>query len=95
MAKKRNQVPYSELSTTGKFYRDNLASRKHHSDTNNSAHPKNKFAHSKTYKKVHSAKRREEGIMGKGGPDISKKPNGSYGKENLKINRRRGGAQRA
>ena len=37
----------------------------------------------------HSRKRRELGIMGKGGKDVTKK-----GLESLKVNRGRGGAQR-
>ena len=63
-------------SDTAIFYQQNPESAQHHSDTNNSAHPKNKFAHSKAYKRKHAQLRRKEGIMGKGGPDMSKQPDG-------------------
>ena len=45
-------------SKTARFYQQNPESAQHHSDTNNSAHPKNKFAHSKKYKRDHMAARR-------------------------------------
>ena len=56
--------------------------------------PGGKYAHSKAYKREHARARRKAGLMGKGGPDMSKK-NGKFVKEDLKINRARGGRDRA
>ena len=52
----------------------------------------NKTDESKKYRAEHVKVRREEGIYGKGGPDISKKKNGNFVKEKASINRARNGA---
>jgi len=75
---------------TAQHYAKNEASRLKHVRDNS---PGGKYAHSKAYKREHSKARRAAGIMGKGGPDMSKK-NGKLVKESLKINRARGGAKR-
>ena len=75
---------------TAQHYAKNAASRAKHVRDNS---PGGKYAHSKAYKREHSRARRKAGIMGKGGPDMSRK-NGKFVKENLKINRARGGAKR-
>ena len=72
-------------------YATNAKSRAKHIRDNS---PGGKYAHSKAYKREHARARRKAGLMGKGGPDMSKK-NGKFVKESLKINRARGGAQRA
>ena len=52
----------------------------------------NKTDESKKYRAEHVKVRREEGIYGKGGPDMSKKKNGKFVKEKASINRARNGA---
>jgi hypothetical protein len=52
----------------------------------------NKTDESKKYRAEHVKVRREEGIYGKGGPDMSKKKNGNFVKEKASINRGRNGA---
>ncbi len=71
---------------TAKFYRKNKESREKHNRDNNKG---GKYDKSPEYTRWHSRKRRELGIMGKGGKDVTKK-----GLESLKVNRGRGGAQR-
>ena len=78
---------------TAQYYRSNPKARKKHSDDNNSGKG-GKHAHTKAYKKAHSKARRSLGIMGKGGGDVVKKKGKLRGRESMKINRRRGGAQR-
>ena len=75
---------------TAQHYATNEASRLKHVRDNS---PGGKYAHSKSYKRAHATARRKAGLMGKGGPDMSKK-NGKFVKESLKINRARGGAKR-
>ena len=71
---------------TAKIYRKNKESREKHNRDNNKG---GKYDKSPEYTRWHSRKRRELGIMGKGGKDVTKK-----GLESLKVNRGRGGAQR-
>lgn len=52
----------------------------------------NKTDESKRYRAEHVKVRRDEGIYGKGGPDMSKKKNGNFVKEKASINRARNGA---
>lgn len=52
----------------------------------------NKTDEAKKYRAEHVKVRREEGIYGKGGPDMSKKKNGNFVKEKASINRARNGA---
>ena len=72
-------------------YRTNAKSRAKHVKDNS---PGGKYAHSKSYKRAHSKARRALGIMGKGGKDVVKKNGKLRGRESIKINRGRGGAQR-
>ncbi len=72
-------------------YRTNAASRGKHVRDNS---PGGKYAHSKAYKRAHSKARRALGIMGKGGKDVVKKNGRLRGRESIKINRGRGGAER-
>ena len=72
-------------------YRTNAKSRAKHVRDNS---PGGKYAHSKAYKRAHSKARRALGIMGKGGKDVVKKNGKLRGRESIKINRGRGGAQR-
>ena len=72
-------------------YRTNKASRDKHVRDNS---PGGKYAHTKSYKRAHSKARRALGIMGKGGKDVVKKNGKLRGRESIKINRGRGGAQR-
>jgi len=72
-------------------YRTNAKSRAKHVKDNS---PGGKYAHTKSYKRAHSKARRALGIMGKGGKDVVKKNGKLRGRESIKINRGRGGAQR-
>ena len=72
-------------------YRTNAKSRAKHVRDNS---PGGKYAHTKSYKRAHSKARRALGIMGKGGKDVVKKNGKLRGRESIKINRGRGGAQR-
>ena len=72
-------------------YRTNAKSRAKHVRDNS---PGGKYAHTKSYKRAHSKARIALGIMGKGGKDVVKKNGRLRGRESIKINRGRGGAQR-
>ncbi len=72
-------------------YRTNAKSRAKHVRDNS---PGGKYAHSKQYKREHSAARKRLGIKKGSKQDASKQPDGSYKRESLKINRGRGGGQR-
>ena len=62
--------------------------------TNAKSRAKHVRAHSKQYKREHSAARKRLGIKKGSKQDASKQPDGSYKRESLKINRGRGGGQR-
>ena len=79
----------SNPGSTARHYRKNAASRKKHAADNS---PGGKYAHSKEYKRKHSAARAK--LKPGPGKDVSKQPDGSYKSESLKINRGRGGAKR-
>ena len=79
----------SNPGPTARHYRKNAASRKKHVADNS---PGGKYAHSKEYKRKHSAARAK--LKPGPGKDVSKQPDGSYKSESLKINRGRGGAQK-
>ena len=72
-------------------YRTNAKSRAKHVRDNS---PGGKYGHTKKYKREHSRARSALGIMGKGGKDVVKKNGRLRGRESIKINRGRGGAQR-
>ena len=72
-------------------YKTNAKSRAKHVRDNS---PGGKYAHTKKYKRDHSKARSALGIMGKGGKDVVKKNGKLRGREIIKINRGRGGAQR-
>ena len=71
---------------TSRFYRKNEKSRKKHNRDNNKG---GKYDKSPEYTRWHSKRRRALGIMGNGGPDVTKN-----GTESVKKNRGRGGAKR-
>ena len=77
-------------SRTSKFYASNPKSAAKHSRDNNSGSG-GKYAHTKKYKREH-AKQRAKLKCGKGKDVVKKK--GKWQCESLKINRRRGGAER-
>ena len=72
-------------------YRTNAKSRAKHVKDNS---PGGKYAHSKEYKRKHSAARERLGIRKGSTDDASKQPDGSYKRESRTTNRGRGGAQR-
>jgi hypothetical protein len=72
-------------------YRTNAKSRAKHVKDNS---PGGKYAHSKEYKRKHSAARERLGIRTGSTDDASKQPDGSFKRESRKSNRGRGGAQR-
>ena len=72
-------------------YRTNAKSRATHVKDNS---PGGKYAHSKEYKRKHSAARERLGIRKGSTDDASKQPDGSFKRESRKSNRGRGGAQR-
>ena len=72
-------------------YRTNAKSRAKHVKDNS---PGGKYAHSKEYKRKHSAARKRLGIRKGSTDDASKQPDGSFKRESRKSNRGRGGAQR-
>ena len=72
-------------------YRTNAKSRAKHVKDNS---PGGKYAHSKEYKRKHSAARSRLGIRKGSTDDASKQPDGSFKRESRKANRGRGGAQR-
>ena len=76
----------SNPGKTARFYRKNKKSREKHNRDNNTG---GKHDKTKEYTRWHSERRRELGIMGKGGKDVTKK-----GTESVKKNRGRGGAKR-
>ena len=72
-------------------YRTNAKSRAKHVKDNS---PGGKYAHSKEYKRKHSAARASLKIPKGSKKDASKQSNGSYKAESRKTNRGRGGGQR-
>ena len=72
-------------------YRTNAKSRAKHVKDNS---PGGKYAHSKEYKRKHSAARERLGIRKGSTDDASKQPDGSFKRESRKTNRGRGGGQR-
>jgi hypothetical protein len=76
-------------SKTSKYYADNPKAAEKRREYQREL---NKTDESKKYRAEHVKVRREEGIYGKGGPDMSKKKNGNFVKEKASINRARNGA---
>ena len=76
--------------TSTEQYRTNKKSRAKHVKDNS---PGGKYAHSKKYKRDHSAARESLKIKSRG-VDASKQPDGSYKAESRKTNRGRGGRLR-
>ena len=76
-------------SKTSKYYADNpkAAEKRREYQRELNATPEKK-----KYRADHVKARREEGIYGKGGPDMSKKKNGNFVKEKASTNRARNGA---
>lgn len=82
MAPKRTPNP----GKTAQFYRNNPKAyrKKLAENKRRNAKPENK-----AYRRQLAIARREEGIMGKGGPDMSHRKDGSLFKEDPKKNRAR------
>ena len=75
MRKGSRNVPRSKASKTTKFYWKNKKSREHHSNSNNSDHPEDKFSHTNKYKKEHIAAQKRLGTVGTK-KDVEKRKNG-------------------
>tara|TARA_R100000458_G_scaffold59480_1_gene70202 strand:- start:1823 stop:2074 length:252 start_codon:yes stop_codon:yes gene_type:complete len=71
---------------TARYYRSNPKARAKHNRDNNTG---GKHDKPKEYTRKHSEVRRAKNIMGKGGGDVVKKKNGSWGTQSMKINRSR------
>ena len=84
MAPKRK--PYSQLKSSAKNYRDNDSARRR---KNRSQRARNKLAINKKSRAEHNRARRNAGIYGKGGPDMSRTKSGGFVKENPSKNRAR------
>jgi len=77
---------------TARFYRKNKKSREKHNRDNNKG---GKYDKSPEYTRKHSQARRALGIMGKGGPDVTKNKKGELKiLQDPKKNRGKGGAER-
>lgn len=76
-------------SKTSKYYADNpkAAEKRREYQRESNATPERK-----KYRADHVKARREAGIDGKGGPDMSKKKNGNFVKESPSANRARNGS---
>lgn len=76
-------------SKTSKYYAENpkAAEKRREYQRELNATPERK-----KYRADHVKVRREEGLYGKGGPDMSKKKNGNFVKEKASINRARNGS---
>ena len=84
MAPKRK--PVSQLKKSAKAYRKNAASRAHKNATQRQ---RNKLAINKKSRAEHNRARRNAGIYGKGGPDMSRTKSGGFVKEDPSKNRAR------
>ena len=84
MAPKRK--PLSQLKKSAKAYRKNGASRAH---KNASQRARNKLSINKKSRAEHNRARRNAGIYGKGGPDMSRTKSGGFVKEDPSKNRAR------
>ena len=84
MAPKRK--PYSQLKKSAKNYRDNEASRER---KNAYQRQRNKLAINKKARAEHNKARRDAGIYGRGGPDMSRTKSGGFVKESPSKNRAR------
>ena len=84
MAPKRK--PYSQLKKSAKNYRDNDSARRHKNATQRQ---RNKLAINKKSRAEHNRARRNAGIYGKGGPDMSRTKSGGFVKEDASTNRAR------
>lgn len=76
-------------SKTSKYYAENPKAAEKRREYQREL---NKTDKQKEYRSEHVKVRREAGIYGKGGPDMSKKKNGNFVKESPSINRARNGA---
>ena len=75
------KLPVSQLKKSARNYRRNSAS--------NAQRLRNKLAINKKDRAEHNRARRDAGIYGKGGPDMSRTKSGSFVKENASKNRAR------
>lgn len=76
-------------SKTSKYYAENPKAAEKRREYQREL---NKTDKQKEYRSEHVKVRREAGLYGKGGPDMSKKKNGNFVKENPSANRARNGA---
>lgn len=77
------------LGRTAKYYRDNPEARKKRLEYQKKY---NSTCKEKKNRAEHNRERRRRGIYGKGGPDVSRKKDGSFTLENPYTNRSRNGA---
>ena len=84
MAPKRK--PYSQLRKSAKNYRDNDGARQR---KNASQRRRNKLTINKKSRAEHNKARRDAGIYGRGGPDMSRTKSGGFVKEDPSKNRAR------
>ena len=89
MRKGSRNVPKSKASATTLFYWKNKKSAKHHSDSNNSGHPKDEFSHTDGYKRKH-ANARANALKIKPNQDMVTQKDGSLKPGNRKRNRGHG-----
>lgn len=76
---------------TARYYRENPEAREKHRATQREI---NKTPEKRKYRSLLIQERRDRGIDGKGGPDVSHQPDGSTKLESSKSNRARGGKYR-
>ena len=76
-------------SKTAKYYEKNPKAAEKHREYQREL---NKKEEQIKYRSEHVKERRKLGIYGKGGPDVSKKKNGTFVKESPSKNRARNGA---
>ena len=89
MRKGSRNVPRSKASATTLHYRKNKKSREHHSNSNNSNHPDDKFSHTDGYKRKH-ANARANALKIKPTQDMVTQKDGSLKPGNRKRNRGHG-----
>ena len=89
MRRGSRNVPRSKASATTLFYWKNKKSREHHSNSNNSDHPDDKFSHTDEYKRKH-ANARANALKIKPNQDMVTQKDGSLKPGNRKRNRGHG-----
>ncbi len=85
------KLPRDQLKRSAKNYRDNEGSRQR---KNAAQRRRNKLSINKKERAEHNKARRDAGIYGKGGPDMSRTKSGGFVKENPSKNRARNRAKK-